>query len=72
MKIEEAVKIDLRQRYSKGDTVKLLKDCRTRKHKFKKDEEFIVEDVKEAVLYLFNKNGGLTIHRYLLDYIEKA
>jgi hypothetical protein len=71
LKIEELAKIDFRTQYKQGDTVRLAKDCKTPNNKFKKNEEFIVEDLKETTLYLINEKGGLTIHRFLSELIQK-
>lgn len=64
--------IDMRGIYKQGNTVKLLKDVKTKTNKFSKNEEFIVEDVTETTLYLINEKGGLTIHRFISDLIEKV
>lgn len=71
LKIEEISKIDFRTQYKQGDTVRLVKDCKTLNNKYKKNDQFIVEDLKETTLYLISEKGGLTIHRFLSELVEK-
>lgn len=73
MKLENPLKlINMLTLYKQGDYVRLKQPCTTKKNKYKKGEEFVVEDVTETTLYLINEKGGLTIHRFLNNLIEKV
>ena len=64
--------IDMRALYKQGDLVKLKENVRTPSNKYSKNDDFVVEDVNETTLYLVNEKGGLTIHRFLNNLIEKC
>lgn len=64
--------IDMQDTYSVGDLVELLQPCNTKLNKYKKGEMFLVERVTKTTLYLRNDKGGLTIHRFISNMIEKA
>jgi hypothetical protein len=64
--------INMQDIYSIGDLVVLKQSCRTKSNNYKKDDMFLVEAVKNTVVYLRNEKGGLTIHRFLNHMIEKA
>lgn len=64
--------VDMTTLYSIGDLVVLLENCKTAKNKYKKDEMFLVYEVKKTLVRVNNEKGNLTIHRFLKHMIEKA
>jgi hypothetical protein len=63
--------INMQDIYSVGDLVVLKQSCSTKSNRYKKGDEFTVERVSETVVYLTNNKGGLTIHRFLNNLVEK-
>lgn len=63
--------INMKTIYAVGDTVILKESCVTKLNRYKKGDKFTVEDVSETVVYLKNNKGGLTIHRFLNNLVEK-
>jgi len=65
---------DLREQFSVGDTIKLLRSTRTKHNSFKKGDLFEVINVSNAIIDCINKEDALlTLHRFIInEYVEKC
>ena len=65
---------DLRDQFSIGDKIRLLRSTKTKHNSFKKGDLFEVINVSDAIIDCLNKNDSLlTLHRFIVnEYVEKC